>query len=204
MKPLRFGALCVLLGLNLPASTEYAPPLPAPSTANSLSTKPGYSLVVEAETGIGEWERLEDSGVTVIRAVQGKSMTYHVNFAEAGVYYVHLRCRQTSGMKGPDGQILADTSTNDVHVLVGGQRLYGSDLTTRPEGMRCHSSTLSWWLLPKGPGNHTPEAIKNSPVTTYLPQAGVYEVILRYRSPGFVVDKIAFTRTPKAPADGGK
>jgi len=78
------------------------------------------------------------------------------------------------------------------------------DLTTRPDGMRCHSATLSWWSLPKGPGGHTPVAIKNAPVTTFLPQAGVYELVLRYRSPGFVVDKIAFTRTPQAPVNSGQ
>ena len=118
--------LLLLLNLNLFATTDYALPLPAPVAADSLSTKPTDSLVIEAEAGAGEWERLEESGAVVIRAVPGKSMTYQVSIAEAGVYYVHLRCRLTSGMKGPDGRLLDDTSTNDAHVTVGGQRLYGT------------------------------------------------------------------------------
>lgn len=189
--------------LRADAPPAHAAPWSVPITDAQDPISSLASLVIEAETGTGDWERLEENEATVIRAVPGKSMTYRINFAEGGVYYVHLRCRLTSGLKGPDGQIMADASTNDAHVLVGGQRLYGSDLTTRPEGMRCHSAALSWWSLPKGPGGHTPVAIKSSPVTTFLPQAGVYEVVLRYRSPGFVVDKIAFTRTPQAPADSG-
>jgi len=191
-------------GLKAETPAAHVAPWPTPLTHAPATASSPSSLVIEAETGTGEWERLEESGAVVIRAVPGKSMTYQVSIAEAGVYYVHLRCRLTSGMKGPDGRLLDDTSTNDAHVTVGGQRLYGSDLTTRPDGMRCHSATLSWWSLPKGPGGHTPVAIKNAPVTTFLPQAGVYEVVLRYRSPGFVVDKIAFTRTPQVPTDGGK
>jgi len=159
------------------------------------------NITIEAETGTGEWMRFEEDGQTVIQAVPDTSMTYRVQFSAPGLYYIHLRCRLTSGMARADGTILADHSTNDAHVTVGGVRLYGSDHTTRPEGMRCHSRTLGWWSLPKGPGGHTPEVIKETPVVTYLPEAGVYEVVLRFRSPGFVVDKIAFTRTALPPAE---
>jgi len=38
-------------------------------------------------------------------------------------------------------------------------------------------------------------------VQAYIPAAGVYEVRLRYRSPGLVIDKLAFTRDGANPPD---
>jgi hypothetical protein len=182
-------------------STGFPAPLPATTTERPTHFEKEGIVVIEAESGRGEWERLEEEGASVIRAVPGRRMIYRVRFAKPGVYYVHMRCRLTSGMIGPAGTVLKDQSTNDAHLTVGGERLYGSDHQTRPEGMRCHSKSLAWWALPKGPGGHTPENIKQNPVVTYLPEAGVYEVALGYRSPGFVVDKIAFTQSPELPTE---
>jgi len=179
---------------------------PSPPHAAPVSAAPTHEFrfgiaLLEAESGEGGWEKLSEDGVAVIRAVQGAEMRYRVRFPEPGFYFVHMRCHYAVGIKNAKGEVLETHSTNDTHLLVGGARLYGSDLTTRPEGMRCHSATLSWWQLPKGPGGHTPEAIKEKPVQAYIPAAGVYEVLLRYRSPGLVIDKLAFTRDGTNPAD---
>jgi hypothetical protein len=182
-------------------SSTFAEPRPVPTVGSAEHMERDGVVVIEAESGNGDWERLEEAGATVIRSVLGETMTYRVAFSDAGMWYVHLRCRLTSGMVTADGRALADHSTNDAHVTVGGVRLYGSDRTTRPEGMRCHGRTLGWWSLPKGPGGHTPDAIRPGPVFTFLPATGVYEVVLRYRSPGFVVDKIAFTRSALPPPE---
>jgi hypothetical protein len=188
-----------MAGAEAPVAQPFAPPLPSPTSAAATHTERNGQMLIPAVEGKGGWERFEEDGFAVIRAVRGESMTYRVRFQQAGIWYVHLRCRLTSGMKGPDGKVLADHSTNDAHVTVGGVRLHGSDRVTRPEGIRCHGRVLDWWSLPKGPGSHTPDAIRDDPVMTYLPEPGVYEVVLRYRSPGFVVHQIAFTRAPNLP-----
>ncbi len=128
-------------------------------------------------------------------------MRYLVSFASPGTYYLHLRCHQAKGTPGPDGKPLPGHSTNDVRVTVGGAPLYGVDGTTRPVGMRCHSDTLRWWSLPKGPGGHTPEPIKEHPVHFHIPSAGTYTVQLAYRSPGMVIDRLAITTSPAGPTD---
>lgn len=183
------------------APVAFPAPLPAPIAEETTHAERDGVVVIEAESGTGAWEKFEEAGATVIRSVLGESMTYRVRFTEPGVRYVHLRCRPTSGYVDAKGKVLDDTSTNDAHVTVGGEKLYGSDRTTRPDGIRSHGKALSWWSLPKGPGGHTPPNIKQGGVMTYLPKAGVYEVVIRYRSPAFVVDKIAFTVSPKAPAE---
>jgi hypothetical protein len=184
---------------DFPVAHPFSIPLPSPTSAEPTHTEQNGQVLIPAVEGKGQWERFEEDGFTVIRAVHGESMIYRVDFKQAGIWYVHLRCRLTSGMKGPDGKVLADHSTNDAYVTVGGVRLHGSDRVTRPEGMRCHGRALDWWSLPKGPGGHTPDAIRDDPVMAFLPEPGVYELALRYRSPGFVVHQIAFTRTPKPP-----
>jgi hypothetical protein len=194
------ASLVGAVATEAPVAQPFARPLPAPTSAGATHTERNGQVLIRATEGEGHWERFEEDGFAVIRAVHGESMIYRVYFKQAGIWYVHLRSRLTTGMKGPDGQVLADHSTNDAYVTVGGVRLHGSDRVTRPEGMRCHGRALDWWSLPKGPGGHTPDAIRDDPVMTFLPEPGVYEVALRYRSPGFVVHQIAFTRTPKPPA----
>lgn len=207
-RPLPFFWAATVAGLLLPgspaaadSSPPFAAPLPVPTRAAPTHVETDGRVLIKAAEGEGKWERFREEDTLVIRSVEGESMIYRVRFEQAGVWYVQLRCRLTHGMTGPDGRVLADHSTNDAHVTVGGARLHGSDRTTRPEGIRCHSRTLAWWGLPKGPGGHTPDAIRDDPVMTFVPEPGVYEVVLRHRSPGFVVDQIAFTRTPQPPKE---
>lgn len=189
------GAAPSAAGLTRP------PPHPAPVAAEALWTMRGDALVIEAEAGEGGWERLTEAGEQVIRSREGARMMYRVRFERAGIHYLHLRCRLTVGHKDAAGKVLVPSGTNDAAVTVGGALLYGADGKTRPAGMRCHSRELRWTFLPKGPGAHTPEAIRDRPVHTYIPQPGVYEVVVGYRSPAFVIDKLAFTTSPKSPAE---
>jgi hypothetical protein len=161
----------------------------------------GESLVLEAEAGKGGWERIDEAGEKAIRAKEGERMVYRIRFERAGVYYLHLRCRLTVGYMDATGKVLEPSSTNDAAITVGGARLYGSDGVTRPEGMRSHARTFRWTFLPKGPGGHTPDPIRNNPVHTFIPQPGVYELAIGYRSPALVIDKFAFTTQPASPAD---
>jgi len=176
-------------------------PHPTPTTAEAMHVVSEGLVVIEAESGAGKWERIQDHGTAAIRSVPEAQMRYQVRFPEAGVYFVHLRCHHTLGMKNAAGEVLKGESTNDALFTVGGVRLYGVDNLTRPEGMRCHSADFRWWNLPKGPGAHTPEPIKQHPVHTFIPGPGVYEVMIGYRSPGFVIDKLAFSRAVQPDLD---
>jgi hypothetical protein len=197
--------IAAIAGATLPSTIMAATPvsrpspLPAPAAGDARHAMDGESLVIEAEGGEGDWERIEEAGEQAIRAKEGARMSYRIRFPRPGVYYVHLRSRLTVGYRNAAGKELEPSSTNDAVVTVGGARLYGSDGTTRPEGMRCHGRTLRWTFLPKGPGSHTPDAIRNDPVHTFIPQAGVYELVIGYRSPAFVIDKIALTTRPLSP-----
>jgi hypothetical protein len=193
----------VLLAFACPLVPAASPPPPHPQPAAVPATVVASASVTvwEAEAGEGEWERIEAGGVAAVRAVSGKTMRYAVRFAEAGEYYVHLRCHHAGGTKNAAGETLKGESTNDAVVTVGGARLYGADGTTRPVGIRCHSREFRWWSLPKGPGAHTPDAIRDRPVRTYIPAPGVYEIAIGYRSPGFVIDKIALTTTSAPPPE---
>jgi hypothetical protein len=184
-----------------PEGAPPPPPHPTPLTAEPSWTLQGETLVIEAEAGEGDWERLVEAGEQVIRSREGRRMTYRVRFERAGVYYLHLRSRLTVGYKDAAGKVLQPSSTNDAAITVGGAPLYGSDGKTRPAGMRCHSRELRWTFLPKGPGAHTPDAIRDDPVHVYIPQPGVYELAISYRSPAFVIDKIAFTSRPDSPTE---
>ncbi len=199
-------ALAVALMVGPGLAGEPPPPAPHPVAvaAEASWTMRRDPLVIEAEAGEGAWERLAEAGEQVIRAREGARMTYRVRFERAGIYYVHLRCRLTVGHKDAAGKVLGASSTNDAAIAVGGALLYGADSRTRPAGMRCHSRELRWTFLPKGPGAHTPDAIRDRPVHTYIPQPGVYEVTIGYRSPAFVIDKLAFTTTPQSPAEPGR
>lgn len=206
MNPLRTSL--ALLGFGLAGAfasaqtAEYPPPhaRPLPGAVGAAFT--GDSLILEAESGEGGWERLDDQGVKAIRAVKGEKMVYRVRVDAAGTYFLHLRCHHAGGTKDAAGKVLKGESTNDAVVTFGGAPLYGSDGVTRPVGMRCHSKDFRWWALPKGPGAHTPPAIKDQPVRVWVPEPGTYELVIGYRSPGLVIDRIAITRTPQPPTEG--
>lgn len=206
MKPILIISVTAVLAASrtlIAASAPSAPPPPHAQLTTAAATHDFRhdTAVLEAESGEGNWMRIDEGGTAAIRAVEGASMRYRLYFPEPGWYFVHMRSHHAVGLKNAQGEVLAPHSTNDAHVLVGGAPLYGSDLVTRPEGMRCHSAEFRWWQLPKGPGGHTPPAIKENPVRAYIPAAGIYEVTIRYRSAGLVIDKLAFTRKPAAPSE---
>ena len=199
-RPLVLLALASLLNVR---AAESPPPHPVATTAKADHVMRNGLVIIEAESGAGKWERVTDQGTTAIRSAVGAKMSYQVQFPEAGIYYVHLRCHYSVGMKNAAGEVLKGESTNDALFTVGGARLYGSDNATRPEGLRCHSADFRWWSRPKGPGAHTPNPIKELPAHTFIPQPGVYEVVIGYRSPGFVIDQLAFSRTAQPNLDSG-
>ncbi len=203
----RIQSLFALLGIALMSmsapceASSYPPPHPRPvGDAIGISFSGGH-LIIEAESGEGDWEKIEDQGIEAIRAVKGAKMVYRIRFDTAGTYFVHLRCHHAGGTTNADGVVQKGESTNDAVVTFGGVPLYAADQVTRPVGMRCHSKEFKWWALPKGPGAHTPPLIKDKPVQFWVPEAGGYEFVIGYRSPGLVIDKIAITRTPEPPRD---
>lgn len=57
-----------------------------------------------------------------------------------------------------------------------------------------------WTHLPKGPGNHTPDAIRDGPVYFQVPAPGRYTFEFAHRSANFAVDKVLLKRDdPIAP-----
>lgn len=195
-------AIGVTSALSLGVAADYPPPhaRPLAGVTGGVSFT-GDTLLLEAEGGEGGWERIDDQGTKAIRAVTDAKMVYRLRFDAAGTYYLHLRCHHAGGTKDAAGVVQKGESTNDAVVTFGGAPLYGSDKVTRPVGMRCHSKEFRWWALPKGPGAHTPPPIKDKPVQLWVPEAGSYELVIGYRSPGLVIDRIAITRTPQPPQD---
>jgi len=113
------------------------------------------------------------------RGVDG--MTFEISFTQGGRFYVWLLCRHTSA----DG-----ASADDAFVTLDGQKLYGSDDVTRPDGMQAATGTFSWSGRPKGPGGTTPANIAAGPVYFQVPGPGRRVLRVGSRSKGFEVDKI--------------
>jgi len=115
--------------------------------------------------------------------------TYRVFLSKPGRYYLHMLCRDQG-----------NTETNDCYATLDGERLYGADGTTRPDGIRSVGARFKWVCQPKGPGGHTPESIKGKPVYFLVGKPGWHELRIDSRSKGFVCDKIMLklddTRTP--------
>ncbi|MCI0583752.1 MAG: hypothetical protein L0227_12845, partial [Chloroflexi bacterium] len=109
------------------------------------------------------------------------SMNYEIEFTRGGKYYVWLLCRHTSA----DG-----ASADDCFVTVGGEKLYGSDDVTRPDGMQAASGSFSWSSRPKGPGGTTPSNIAAGPVYALVSGPGRHVFKITSRSKGFEIDKI--------------
>lgn len=51
-----------------------------------------------------------------------------------------------------------------------------------------------WSQFPKKPSNHTPEAIRNPPVYSWVPAPGRYTLGMAHRSANFAVDKVLLKR----------
>jgi hypothetical protein len=144
----------------------------------------------EAEDGTGDWKRIALPGGHAIQDPGEGTMRYEIKFTTAGRYYVFLLAKQ--GPTGPG-------KDNDCVLMLNGERLFGSDHRTRPEGMRVHGD-WKWSHLPKGPGGHTPDAIRNDPVYFRVPAPGRYTLEMAHRSANFAVDKILMKRDdPVAP-----
>ena len=73
---------------------------------------------------------------------------------------------------------------NDVLLTLDGEKLYGSNGVTRPDGMRSYGD-WKWTKLPKGPGPPTPNAIRRDPVYFKINRPGTYVLELAHRSANF-------------------
>lgn len=137
-------------------------------------------VAFEAEDGEGDWRVIPaPNGIGVQNPGKG-GMRYAIEFTQPGNYYVFLHAKQ-----GPAG----GGEENDAILTLNGERLYGSDDKTRPAGMRVHGD-WQWTSLPKGPGGHTPDAIRNNPVYFKVPAPGCYTFEIAHRSANFAVDKV--------------
>ena len=56
--------------------------------------------------------------------------------------------------------------------------------------MRVHGKNYSWTFLPKGPGHHTPDNIRDKPVYALVHDEGWHELEIISRSKLFIIDKI--------------
>ncbi len=142
-------------------------------------------IAMEAENAdrIIGWKLIDGKSQKALQdtSAQGKGyMTYSIRIDQPGRYWVSLLCLAPVG----------DTGKNDAFVYLNGKKLYGIDDKTRPDGMRCHTADFQWSSLPKGPGAHTPEAIKEHPVYALAEQAGIHEFKIVSRSKEFCIDKI--------------
>lgn len=146
----------------------------------------------EAEDGLGEWPSFDLSKGKAIRDPGGGRMRYQVKFTAPGHYYLFMRVKQ-----GPLGK----DKENDVLVSLDGERLYGEDNRTRPDGMRSYGD-WKWTYLPKGPGWHTPDEIRDGPVYFDVPAPGEYTFEIAHRSTNFCIDKVLLKRNdPSLPED---
>lgn len=137
-------------------------------------------VAFEAEDGEGDWRLIPAPGGLAMQDPGQGTMRYTIEFTQSGNYYVFLFAKQ-----GPAGS----GEENDAALTLNGERLYGSDHHTRPEGMRVHGN-WKWTFLPKGPGGHTPDTIRNNPVYFKVPEPGRYVFEIKHRSANFAVDKV--------------
>lgn len=146
-------------------------------------------VAFEAEDGEGDWCLIPAPGGLAVQDPGRGAMRYKIEFTRAGHYYVFLFAKQ-----GPAG----GGAENDAILTLNGERLYGSDHRTRPEGMRVHGD-WQWTFLPKGPGGHTPDAIRDHPVYFKVPAPGRCTLEIAHRSTNFAVDKVLLKLDDPAP-----
>lgn len=178
-----------LLALGLLGCCTCAPALAAGGDEKIISATNGI-FRFEAEEGKGDWRIIDTPTGKGIQDPGQGSMSYRLQFNEAGRYYVALLARQ-----GPLGR----DKENDVCLTLDGNKLHASDHTTRPDGMRTYGD-WSWTQLPKGPGAHTPRTIFNDPVYFEVPQPGVYTLLIAHRSANFAIDRVVLRKgNPELP-----
>ncbi len=137
-------------------------------------------VTIEAEAGKGNWNIIPSPTGKAIQDPGLGCMRYEVQFTRPGKYYVFLLARQ--GPRGKDKE-------NDVLLSLDGEKLFGSDDAARPDGMRTYGD-WKWTKLPKGPGHHTPDAIRKDPVYFKVHQPGTCVLEIAHRSANFAIDKI--------------
>ena len=116
-----------------------------------------------------------------IHALNAVVLYYELEFDKAGRYFVYLLCMAPK----------KNTSQNDCYIYLENQRLYAlGDSRLRPDGIRVHTDEFSWSGLPKGPGAHTPEAIRDNQVYFEIQDPGIYTLRIISRSMRFKLDKI--------------
>lgn len=84
---------------------------------------------------------------------------------------------------------VAKGKENDVRLFLVGEKLYASDPNLRPDGMRS-SGDWKWAKLPKGPGSHTADAIRDDPVYFKVTRSGKHLFKIAHRSNNFAIDKV--------------
>jgi hypothetical protein len=141
-------------------------------------------VAFEAEDGLGEWTRFDTQDGAAIRDPGGGRMRYEIDFTQSGDYYVFLYAKQ-----GPLGK----DKENDVLLRLDGQKLYGSDRILRPDGMRS-GGDWKWTKLPKGPGSHTPDNIRNDAVYFRVASPGVKVFEIIHRSSNYAIDRVMMKR----------
>ena len=152
----------------------------------------GGRVAFEAESGKGNWNIIPSPSGKAIQDPGQGHMRYNIRFTRTGKYYVFLLAKQ--GPRGKDKE-------NDVLLSLEGEKLYGSDDVTRPDGMRSYGD-WKWTKLPKGPGSHTPDAIRRDPVYFKVNRPGTYVFEIAHRSTNFAIDKVTMKLDdPTPPAD---
>jgi len=150
-------------------------------------------VVIEAEHAVASKGWTEVQGIHGIamrdEGFRGMGfMDFPITFETGGKYYVYMLMRRTN----PDDA----GKSNDTYVTLGGQKLFGSDGITRPEGIRCSKMEFTWESMPKGPGAHTPQNIFHDPVHAVVPAPGTYTLRIGSRSKGFELDSILLSENP--------
>lgn len=136
----------------------------------------------EAEDGAGDWKRISAPTREAVQDPGSGVMRYEIEFTQPGKYYVFLLARQGEAGRGKGKE-------NDVALTLGGEKLYGVDDSTRPTGLRS-SGEWNWGWRPKGPGSHTPAAIRDNPAYFLVKQPGRLRFEMVHRSDNFAVDRI--------------
>jgi len=146
-------------------------------------------VAFEAEDGVGDWRLIPAPTGRAIESPGEGRMRYEIEFTRPGRYYVFLLARQ-----GPLGR----DQENDVLLSLDGEKLFGQDEQTRPDGMRSYGG-WRWTFLPKGPGHHTPDAIRDGPVYFRVDQPGRRTLEIAHRSSNFAIDRVVLKRDDPTP-----
>jgi len=145
----------------------------------------------EAEDGVGDWKRISVPTGAAVQDPGAGGMSYEIEFTRPGKYYTFLFARQGEAGRGKGKE-------NDVTLTLGGEKAYGVDDVTRPAGIRC-SGDWMWAWRPKGPGSHTPPAIRDKPVYFLVSRPGRLRFEMTHRSENFAVDRVIMKLNDPSP-----